>query len=55
MAVLMAHLEDEIDTLRTLENYEDKTSWAKWTVEVTNMVVKKAQTPDGMVGLSISS
>ena len=51
MPALQSHLSNEIDSLKTLEKYEDKTDWIKWTSDTLNKVVKKGQTPDGMVRL----
>ncbi len=51
MPTLWNHLANEIDSLKTLEKYEDKTDWVKWTADTLNKVVKKGQTPDGMVRL----
>ncbi len=51
MPVLRQHLEEEVDTLKDLEKFEDKTDWAAWTKKVKATILEKGRTKDGMVCL----
>ncbi|KAH8889722.1 hypothetical protein GQ53DRAFT_747940 [Thozetella sp. PMI_491] len=48
MPTLCQHLHEEIDTLRGLDQYKDKTDWKAWSKKVQSVVVKNTQTPDGL-------
>lgn len=49
MPVLRRHLQEEIYTLKALDQYEEKADWAKWTKDTAAAVVKASQTAEGMV------
>ncbi len=54
MPTLHEHLVAEVDNLKGLEKYEDKTDWAKWTTDTLNKVVKKNENPDAFVSILLS-
>ena len=47
MPVLTQHLHDEIQTLRGLGAYEDKTDWKKWSHGHTKAILDKAMADPG--------
>ncbi len=51
MPALYAHLLAEVETLKILDQHEDKTDLAKWNHDIFAKVAKSAQTADGLVRL----